>query len=110
MKVTQLYCPSCGASIKSNIVNNGSLYCPYCGTQLYVDLENKEVTINKNININRNETKEINKHYYDEAEIVRLKSEQYKDKWTNITLIIIILSILLFLFLMILLTSIGVIK
>ncbi len=46
MKITQIYCPSCGGSIKGDL-SKDSVVCPFCGTQLAIDHEKKEITINK---------------------------------------------------------------
>lgn len=59
MKINQIFCPNCGGSIKGDL-SKDSVFCPYCGQQLAIDHEKHEVTINKNININKTENKTIN--------------------------------------------------
>ena len=36
MKINQIYCPSCGGSIKGDLTKD-SVICPFCGTQLAID-------------------------------------------------------------------------
>ncbi len=67
MKMYQLKCPACGASIE---VEKGreSCFCSYCGTKVYVDDEVHRVEITKNIN--------YHKTYTDEAKIRKVESEE----------------------------------
>ena len=95
MKLKQIYCPSCGGSINGDLSEN-SVFCPFCGQQLYIDHEKKEVTINKNININKVE----HKHYYDEAEIAKHKSEANKNMWDTISVVLLFLIFFIFVFIL----------
>ncbi len=67
MKMYQLKCPACGASVE---VEKGreSCFCSYCGTKVYVDDEVHRVEITKNIN--------YHKTYTDEAKIRKIESEE----------------------------------
>ena len=89
MKITQVFCPSCGGKINGDLSKN-TVYCPYCGTQLYIDHEKNEITINQHINISKTETKRIIDEKYSEY----YKSERIK----NITNLILIISLLLFIY------------
>ncbi len=71
MKITQVFCPSCGGKISGDLTKN-SVICPYCGTQLYIDHEKNEIIINKNITISKNETK----RYIDDADVIRAKNDK----------------------------------
>lgn len=94
MKISQLYCPSCGGSIKGDL-NKETIFCPFCGQQLAIDHEKNEITINHNININKTENKTINnnitQHNIDETEIQKSKYD--------LILIIAVLAFILILFL-----------
>ncbi len=67
MKIYQLKCPACGASVE---VEKGreSCFCSYCGTKIYVDDEVHRVEITQNIN--------YHKTYTDEAKIRKVESEE----------------------------------
>ena len=63
MRMYQLKCPACGASIEVER-NRDSCFCSYCGTKVYVDDETHRVEITKNI------------RYTDEAKIRKIESEE----------------------------------
>lgn len=75
MKIRALKCPECGASleIKDDLA---VCYCMYCGTKLFVDDENIEVTINKNINIH----KTVIRRTVDDAAIQEAKVKDRMDR------------------------------
>ncbi len=100
MKLKVLKCPECRANIEIEEGRN-FCFCDYCGCKIILDAEKYETTINKNINI----TKNINKtsRYIDDAEVVRIITEDKKDKRSYIfiavwfgVLALIILSINLY--------------
>lgn len=67
MRMYQLKCPACGASIEVER-NRDSCFCSYCGTKVYVDDETHRVEITKNIR--------YHKIYTDEAKIRKIESEE----------------------------------
>lgn len=77
MKIEQIFCPSCGASIKGDI-SGDSIICPYCGQQLSINHERKEVVITKNYNYKKEETK----RYINDADLAKAGTEHYKAQKT----------------------------
>lgn len=99
MKIYQLKCPACGASVEVE-KDRESCFCSYCGTKIYVDDEVNRVEITKNIN--------YHKTYTDEAKIRKMEAkermherefaEKRKDKkWSAIGTVIIVLACVFFL-------------
>lgn len=85
MKLEKICCPSCGANIDMDIKGRENIFCPFCGSQ--ISIENGNVTITKNIN--------INKRYTNDAEVEREKAKDKENernhkeyKWTMIGLAI----------------------
>lgn len=81
MKMYQLNCPACGATVEIE-QDRKSCYCSYCGSKIYMDDGVKRVEITKNIN--------YHKTYTDEARIreseakERMQDKKYaadKEKW-----------------------------
>ncbi|SCY47492.1 hypothetical protein SAMN02910370_02720 [Lachnospiraceae bacterium XPB1003] len=54
MRLEQLTCPSCGASIQLDLNGKKMFFCPYCGNQFAVD--NGDRVYTKNINIHKRYT------------------------------------------------------
>lgn len=54
MTINSLKCPECDGILNMEIEGRKFVFCPYCGNQMELDDGNREYTINKNININRN--------------------------------------------------------
>ena len=54
MRLEQLNCPSCGASIQLDLNGKKMFFCPYCGNQFAVD--NGDRTYTPNINIHKRYT------------------------------------------------------
>lgn len=75
MKAYKINCPYCGGNILSDIEGLESVYCNYCGQKIFLDDGKIDITINKNINVN----KTIHKRYTDDADVIRAKSEAEKD-------------------------------
>lgn len=73
MKIHKLQCPNCSAKLNLESLNSNQIFCNYCGQPFYIDDENRTLTINKNININKTE----HKRYTDDAEVIKAK---LKDK------------------------------
>lgn len=69
-------CPSCGASLEKQS-DNPVLFCSYCGQK--IDLGN-EITINKNIKVQKSSYKTLHKRYTDDTEMLRIKTEDEQDK------------------------------
>ena len=89
MKLQKLNCPNCNGTLDIKIGDEKYIFCPYCGQKFFVDDGKKEYTINKNININKNITH--TKRTYDEAEVIRAKTEDREKKnswWLIIGLVI----------------------
>ncbi len=77
MKLHKLTCPNCNGSLDMEIADGTpSVCCPYCGQTFLLDDEKKEITINKNININ----KTVHKRYTNDAKILHEELEYKKDK------------------------------
>jgi len=106
MKIAQIYCPSCGGSIKGDLTKD-SVICPFCGTQLAIDHEKKEITINQNINKNISISKNQTKRIIDEAEIIRAKTENTKAKSNAISEIAAIIALLIIILLSFLMSIIA---
>lgn len=76
MKLHKLTCTNCNGILDMKIDDGTtSVFCPYCGQKFLIDDENRKVTINKNININ----KTIHNRYTDDADVIRAKNEASKD-------------------------------
>lgn len=80
MKLEKLNCPNCNGKLNIEIKNQSQIFCPYCGEAFYVDDGRKEVTINKNININ----KSVTNRTINEAEILRATLKYKENKQNNI--------------------------
>ena len=97
MKVYQLLCPACGASIEIE-KDQDSCFCSYCGTKVLIDDDIQRIEITKNI--------KYHKTYTDEAKIRKIESEErmqeqkYKDKkeerkskkWSYISTLIVVFT------------------
>lgn len=84
MKLRKFDCPYCGGTIDSDIEGRDFLFCSYCGQRIQLDDEKVEVTLNKNININKN----THYRYTDDAEIIKAKNNDKENKRGWIALIV----------------------
>ena len=77
MKLLVLSCPNCKGELEIKVKDQQFIFCPYCGEKFILDDEKKEYTINKNIHIKKdiNVTKNYNYNSYDEADVIRAKTE-----------------------------------
>lgn len=76
MKVKMIECPYCGGNIDVDIQNRDFVFCSYCGKQIYIDRNKKEYYYYKNVKVDKN----ISVNYRDDAEIIKLKNEEKRDK------------------------------
>lgn len=79
MKMYQLNCPSCGATVEIE-QDRKSMFCTYCGNQIYVDDGVKRVEITKNINCHKTYTDEAKIRENERKERIQLKQMEYEDK------------------------------
>ena len=88
MKAKKITCPYCSAGIGADTIGRDFVFCNYCGQKILLDDEKIEVTINKNINVN----KTIHKRYTDDAEVIKAKNKEKEDKrgWIAIVVCLII--------------------
>lgn len=86
MKLYKLSCPNCEGMLDLKVDDKEYIFCPYCGQKFFVEDGKKEYTINQNINIKKDIN--INKNVthtnrrYDEAEIIRAKTEDREKKYS----------------------------
>ena len=79
MKMYQLTCPSCGATVEIE-QDRKSMFCTYCGRQIYVDDGIKRIEITKNINYHKTYTDEAKIRENERKERIQLKQMEYEDK------------------------------
>lgn len=91
MKATMMKCPSCGGDLIVDTKDRTFFFCNYCGKKIHLDNEGMFLTINNNINIDKNE----NKHVTDEAAILRAKVKDRVDRRECIMMIICFVLLLL---------------
>ena len=72
MKLKVLKCPECGANIELE-ENRDFCFCSYCGCKIILDSQKQEITINKNIKVNK--TVSYTNHYINEAEVIEAKAK-----------------------------------
>ena len=77
VKLKALKCPECKANLEIEEGRN-IWFCNYCGCKIILDNEKQEVTINKNININKKIEK--TSRYINDAEVERVRTDDKKDK------------------------------
>ncbi len=82
MEYFNLYCPSCGASIGLDEPRQ-ALFCPYCGQKLTVDINERKVVLEHNVNINTNINRTTEKIIRDEAKIKKYEYKNERDKRAN---------------------------
>ena len=92
MKANKITCPYCGGNILSDIKGRDSVYCTYCGQKIFLDDEKIEVTINKNIRIEKNINKNIHTRHTDDADVIRAKTadRESKHSWVGWAVLIIL--------------------
>jgi len=104
MKVHKLSCPNCNGILELNVDDKEYIFCPYCGQKFFVEDGKKEYTINQNINIKKDIN--INKNVthtnrtYDEAEIIKAKTDAKEKKnswWLLVGLVIFFIADMAFL-------------
>ena len=79
MRMYQLNCPSCGATVEIE-QDRKSMFCTYCGNQIHVDDGIKRVEITKNINHHKTYTDEAKIRENERKERIQLKQMEYEDK------------------------------
>lgn len=78
MKMYQLICPSCGATVEIE-QDRKSMFCAYCGNQIHIDDGIKRVEITKNINYHKTYTDEAKIRESQRKERIQLKQMEYED-------------------------------
>lgn len=79
MKMYQLICPSCGATVEIE-QDRKSMFCAYCGNQIHVDDGIKRIEITKTINYHKTYTDEAKIRENERKERIQLKQMEYEDK------------------------------
>ncbi len=79
MKMYQLNCPSCGATVEIE-QDRKSIFCTYCGNQIHIDDGIKRIEITKNINYHKIYTDEAKIREHERKEKIQLKQMEYEDK------------------------------
>ena len=82
MKLQSLKCPNCDGMLNMDLEKMEHIFCPYCGQKFSVDDGKKEYTINQNININKNITH--TKLTYNEADVIREKTNSVSKYLKNV--------------------------
>ena len=96
MKVNAYKCQNCGANISSNILTNSKAsFCPFCGQQFHISDVDEHIVVDKNININKSIN--INKRTFNEAEVIRAKTERRNDRLSLVMIGLLLLPMLLWL-------------
>jgi len=79
MKLYQLICPACGATVEIE-EDRKSMFCTYCGSQIHVEDGIKRVEITKNVNYHKTYTDEAKIREHERKEKIMLKQMEYEDR------------------------------
>lgn len=79
MKLYQLICPACGATVEIE-EDRKSMFCTYCGSQIHVKDGIKRVEITKNVNYHKTYTDEAKIREHERKEKIMLKQMEYEDR------------------------------
>lgn len=79
MKMYQLNCPACGATVEIE-QDRKSMFCSYCGSKIYLDDGVKRVEITKNINYHQTYTDEAKIREHERKEKIQLKQLEYEER------------------------------
>ena len=79
MKMYQLNCPACGATVEIE-QDRKSMFCSYCGSKIYLDDGVKRVEITKKINYHQTYTDEAKIREHERKEKIQLKQLEYEER------------------------------
>ena len=79
MKLYQLICPACGATVEIE-EDRKSMFCTYCGSQIHIEDGIKRVEITKNVNYHKTYTDEAKIREHERKEKIMLKQMEYEDR------------------------------
>lgn len=79
MKLYQLKCPTCGATVEIE-QDRKIMFCSYCGSKIYLDDGIKRVEITKNINYHQTYTDEAKIREHERKEKIQLKQLEYEER------------------------------
>lgn len=79
MKMYQLNCPACGATVEIE-QDRKTLFCSYCGCQIHVDDGVKRVEITKHINYHKTFTDEAKIREHECKENIQIKQMEYEER------------------------------